>query len=341
MKKLLVLVLMSMLFSSVSVLALDTSTYLQPRGDGSAALSTLHEISGVNSARLYSPFITGDTNEGRVRIEFPNGLTLANLNSISWMQYVESGYASHVDVFYDNTADGVADDTLVFEYAKVDPADCDDAADYPTGAVNTFDDKGIVDVDAYAWLSSGPSGPCGDAGTFDANHKSLADWKLALPTADVIAIEIEVDGWIGESEAFIDDVTINGELVEDFEGTQSGTGQIIPDMTFIPNPNPLNFGSIVPGESSETISTLSVGNSNLEVTEVSVASTTGTVFTEANVLFSTDAGATFESVDVLDPFGILAGGSFDLHVQLNVPVGTGSEPFSGIITYTVLEDLTP
>lgn len=137
--------------------------------------------------------------------------SLSDLDSISWDAIVSNGYAPHVDVLIDIDSDGDIDDALVFEYAKVDPFDCDDSEDYPFGEINTFDDKGIVDDDAYAWLSSGPAGPCGGE-TFDENHKSLADWKLE--DYDVIGFELEIDNWIWESNSLIRNIQINEEEVE-------------------------------------------------------------------------------------------------------------------------------
>jgi cysteine-rich repeat protein len=159
-----------------------------------------------DSAHIFAPLITDfpPSNEGRVRVEL-TGMTLDELDTISWDANVLQGYLPHVDVFLDNGK------VLVFEYAKVDPVLCDNAP-YPTGNLNTFGDKGIVDDSAYAWLSSGPAGPCGDE-TFDANHNSLADWKLSDGGQDVLAIEIEVDGWIATSEADVNNIMINGEEV--------------------------------------------------------------------------------------------------------------------------------
>lgn len=134
------------------------------------------------------------------RIDF-DGMALSDLNSISWDADVVDGYLPHVDVFLDNG------ETLVFEYAKVD-APCDNAP-YPTGEVNTFDDKGIVDNDAKAWLSSGVAGYCG-LPEFDNNHKSLSDWKAFYPTATITRIEIEVDNWISPSNSVISSVLVNG-----------------------------------------------------------------------------------------------------------------------------------
>ena len=154
--------------------------------------------------------------EQRVRIEASDaGLTdLDNLTSIAFTQDVQAGYIGHVDVIVE-TSTGT--DALVFEYAKVDESDCDDAADYPSGVVNTFGDKGIVDADANAWLSSGAAGPCGGAGFIDGN---LAAWKAGTVDASVsgssaiVALEFEVDSWIETSTSVFSDLTVNGVEVE-------------------------------------------------------------------------------------------------------------------------------
>ena len=100
------------------------------------------------------------------------------------------------------------------EYAKLGPAQCDDVVDYPIGNFNTFKDKGSVNSGAYAWLSSGPAGTCGSE-PFDTNHNSLAEWKVGGPggingTTPVLRLEIEVDNWIESSEAYIQNVLVNG-----------------------------------------------------------------------------------------------------------------------------------
>ena len=133
-------------------------------------------------------------------------LTLNDLNTISWDALVSAGYLPHVDV---RLANG---ETLVFEYAKVNPNNCDNTP-YPTGEVNTFDDKEIVDDSAYAWLSSGPAGPCGDS-TFDEDHKSLADWKSMWGSVEVIGFDFEVDNWIYVSNSIVSNILINGDSVD-------------------------------------------------------------------------------------------------------------------------------
>ena len=130
---------------------------------------------------------------------------LSDVNTIEWEVDVDFGYLPHVDIRLDNG------ETLVFEYAKVDTP-CDNSP-YPTGEQETFGDKGIVDSDAMAWLSSGPAGPCGDE-TFDTNHKSLADWKSQWGDVEVIAFEFEIDNWIEDSDSVINHILINDNTIE-------------------------------------------------------------------------------------------------------------------------------
>jgi len=347
MKKLLVfLVMISFMISFVA--AISTTTFLGTKESGTAVLSNEQSVSATQSAKLYAPFDGSTGPEGRVRIEFSDPTTLEDIINISWMQYVTQGYIAHVDILIDTTGDDNVDDALVFEWDKVTdvgPTPLVSVMTYTrNGWINTLDDRGvIIDDSTYGWLASEDAGPVGGV---DYTAYTLADWKLGqesnkydkeIPAnVAVIAIEIEVDGWVAESEAFIDDVEVNGELVEDFEGTQTGEGEIIPDMTFLANPNPLNFGAIVPGRSSTKISTLSVGASHLQVTEVSVTPDIGSVFNETNVMFSLD-GTTFEFAVDIDPINIAAETSEDLYVKLSIPVGTSSGSFSGVITYTVME----
>ncbi len=165
---------------------------------------------GVESTTVEYNLHAEGTNprEDRIRVEASDiGLTdLNSLISIEFDQDVVEGYVGHVDV-------RLEDKTLVFEYAKVDHTDCDDAGDYPSGKVNTFGNKGIVDSNAYAWISSGPAGPCGDV-IFNAGHKSLADWKISDGSKSIIALEFEVDSWIETSTGKMSNLKVNGNAVD-------------------------------------------------------------------------------------------------------------------------------
>ena len=152
---------------------------------------------------------TGWQDRCEKRIDF-EGMLLSEFNTMSWNVDVKEGYIAHVDVVLDNG------ETLVFEYAKVDPSvGCDEGiANYPTGEVNTFGDKGIVDSDAKAWLSSGVSGGCSTP-AFIENWKTLSEWKSTYSDAKILRFEIEVDNWIEASNSIVSNVVINGRDVSE------------------------------------------------------------------------------------------------------------------------------
>jgi len=185
-------------------------------GEALAAWSTFDGQDGLLAHLRVAGTDGTNGDEARIVIQASEvGITtLDDLDTIEWKAFGVTGYAPHVDVIVDIDNNGTQDDALVFEYAKVNPLSCDNSASYPTGNFNTFNDKGIVNSTAFAWLSSGPAGPCGDA-TFDANHMSLADWKSTgiagiSGSTRVLRLEIEVDNWIQSSEAYIDDLLVNG-----------------------------------------------------------------------------------------------------------------------------------
>ncbi len=158
-------------------------------------------------------------NENRIHIRASDiGITtLSDLDSISWDVNVLSGYIAHVDVIIDKNGDGLRDDALVFEYAKVDPNRCE-LTPYPIDSFNTFGDSGIVDANAYAWLSSGASGPgcvteavAPNGEIFYTNTLSgwKSDYQSITGATKVIGFEIETDNWIMDSESNIKNIKIN------------------------------------------------------------------------------------------------------------------------------------
>lgn len=122
---------------------------------------------------------------------------------------------------------------------------------------------------------------------------------------------------------------------------QGGEGQVSPDLTLTPNPSTLQFGQISPGNAKTLPSSLTAGTSNLVVNMINVTSTTGNVFTEQNVMFSTN-NETFVNAEDFDPINIAAQSTTpDYFIRLTIPTGTKSGSFIGIITYTVMENLGP
>ena len=331
-----------MLGVSGIVAAYSSTTSLDIKGAGTASISGDWSNSPTHSAKLYAPFDNSNGPEGRVIITFNEVVTLNDITSISWMQNITNGYVSHVDVLIDTDSNGVSDDALVFEYAKVNPIDCDDVADYPTGVVNTFGDKGIVDNAAYAWLTSGPAGGCLSPPTEFFWH-SLSAWKTGVNSSEangktisgatrVIALEIEVDGWIMESQSYIDDIMINGAVIENFESSeQTVNAGVIADLKLIATPNPINFGSTLkPGQESIQSITLTPGTSDLDIS-VSISSAAS---------FIAGMEADWEgsySIYNGDNMVINANTPKTFNTKITVPTGTKSGAYTGVITYTVLE----
>ena len=199
---------------------------LQTKNSAIAEPSIDQINTGDYSIHLETTGSVGSGDEGRIHLKLPAGTTLGLIDTISWMEYLVKGYAPHVDIIIDTDGDGVRDDAIVFEYSYnwATGFHLDEA--WPTygsetGAwYKTFSDDGDgpaqVDDAAFGWLSSGPPGPYGDS-NFIAG--TLADWKAGLVSAlvdmdtAVLAIEIEIDNWISQTEAYIDDIEINGKLI--------------------------------------------------------------------------------------------------------------------------------
>jgi hypothetical protein len=193
--------------------------------DSIAEWSTTQPHTGSYSAHLDSGTTTaGDGDEARIVVEMPEGTTLNDITSISWWEYNVAGYPPHVDVKVDTDDNGEADDALVFEYAYNGETHYTDEAPMPYGALTgawyqTFSDDGngpsVIDNDANAWLNSGPAGPLGGESFI---YGTLAEWKAGTVDESVdgdtavTALEIEVDNWVVNSEAYVDDIAINGVI---------------------------------------------------------------------------------------------------------------------------------
>ncbi len=187
-------------------------------GSATAGPSDGQARSGEESIHLLTTGVVGSGDEARiVIIPLPEGTTLDDIDSISWWEYLVEGYPPHVDIILDFDDDNVADDGLVFEYAYNSMTHFDTEAPMPYGAVlddwfQTFSDDGNgpaqVDDDSSAWLSSGSPGlPAWIQGT-------LAQWKAGTvhgsvsASTPILRIEVEIDNWVVQSEAYVDDIVI-------------------------------------------------------------------------------------------------------------------------------------
>lgn len=193
---------------------------LATKGDATAAWSNTEQYTGKYSAHLKTTGIVETGDEARIVIQMPDGFTLGDLETISWWEYLIAGYPPHVDVYLD------AGDELVFEYACNNDMTGSGKGHYgaETGAwFPTFNDNpsGLSQIadTAKAWANSGPPGGP------DPVLFTLAEWKLgetyttdATYTIDsesiVTKLEIEVDNWIVQTEAYIDDIKINDDFYQ-------------------------------------------------------------------------------------------------------------------------------
>ncbi len=201
------------------------SVQLQVKHSGLATITYDTSTVALGSSRSFHLTTTGaigDGEEARIVLTPNQAMSLNDIVSIAWQEYLTAGYPPHVDVGVLD-ATGVAR-TLVFEYAYNPMSHYTDEAPMPYGAVpttwsQTFGDDNGTDLavtDAsWAWQSPGSSGPpLWVAGT-------LAQWKLGnVPgsvtgESPVIKIEIEVDNWVVQSDAYIDNITINGVAIPD------------------------------------------------------------------------------------------------------------------------------
>lgn len=181
----------------------------------------------------------GPGDEARLVVQFFGGIPLGDFATLSWWEYLVVGYPPHVDLYIDADGDGNVDETLNFEYAYNTLSHYNLEAPMPYGALTgawyqTFSDDGNgpaqIDDSAMAWPNTGASGPPAAIQLY-----SLATWKSGViltsgslmtidSTSIVMGFEIEIDNWMVNSEAYLDDVELNGINILDYTGPQGVQG---------------------------------------------------------------------------------------------------------------------
>ena len=169
---------------------------------------------------------TGDVttgNEARIVIFMPEDTTLGDIDSISWLVWTVDGYPPHVDIVLDVNDDA---DMLTAEMAYNNSAGLElDEGLAPTLAqwLQTFeltagDGYGVINNNTMLWVTKM------GAGNDDAPWGSLAQWKAGTGFTDpepdgladgvitgealVLRIEIEIDNWVWQSEAYVKGIEI-------------------------------------------------------------------------------------------------------------------------------------
>lgn len=197
---------------------------------GTATLTNTQALLGSWSIDLSTTTNIAAPDEGTIVITPTVPLALGYLQSVSWKEYLVIGYPPHIDIYLDNNGDGIADDSLVVEYAyNAMPHYAENGGLMPYGALlgawyATFSDDGSgpaqVKDTCYAWLNSGAPGPPIPAGGTALNHTggTLSQWKAGTlgtfdATSTIVKIELEVDNWVVQSQAYVDQITINGIVI--------------------------------------------------------------------------------------------------------------------------------
>jgi hypothetical protein len=174
---------------------------------------------------------TGDVNTGneaRIVIFMPEDTTLEDIDSISWSAWTVDGYPPHVDVVLDVNDNSTLDDedmlTAEMAYNNSVGLELDEGLTPTLGEwLQTFeltsgDGYGVIDNDTMLWVTKM------GAGNDDAPYGTLAEWKAgtgfvnpepdSLPDpfitweAKVLRIEIEIDNWVLQSEAYVKGIEI-------------------------------------------------------------------------------------------------------------------------------------
>ncbi len=200
---------------------------LETTGDATAGLSDEPAHSGEESVHLETTGTEGDGNEARIVIPLPEGTTLGDIDSISWWTYLVEGYIPHVDLELDLDADSNSEnDRLVAEAAHQNDNDTTTWDTSYRGEdvswIQTFEGASGVYTSWANWLTGSPSPVTSVNDTTamwmfaadDATYRldTLANFKSGIGDVDastvVLAIEVEIDNWVLQSEAYVDDIEI-------------------------------------------------------------------------------------------------------------------------------------
>lgn len=185
--------------------------------------------SGDESIRMVTTGTVGvDGNEARIVILMPEDTTLDDIDSISWWVWTVTGYPPHADIVLDVNENTLLDDvdmlTAEMAYNNLAGLELDGGLTptleqwLQTFELSTGDGYGEVNNGTMLWVTKM------GAGNDDAPWGTLAQWKDGTVFADpepdglldgiitgeakVLRIEIEIDNWVLQTEAFVDGIVV-------------------------------------------------------------------------------------------------------------------------------------
>jgi hypothetical protein len=201
---------------------------------------------------------------------------------------------------------------------------------YTDPSYKTYLDNAVDGLEPFAYISGNGSAipVLLDAAQHDLASNSVpmiipGDYPLGIYT-----IAGELTGTDGSKSSVVFKL-----IIENSTNTLTDVN-VQPDLTLIPNPNPLSFGTLKPGNSAVKPVTLTSGNSKLSVT----VSIIGDALMQS-ILSDEQTVGTFLAYKG-DSFTISNNTVKTFNAKLIVPTGTSSKTYTGTIVYTVLEDVT-
>lgn len=197
-----------------------------------AELSADPEDPGTPAIHLETTSEPGSGSEAGIVIELPEGTTLEDIESVSWWIRTAAGYRPHLDIVMDHDGDGEVDeeDMLTAEMAYNNFAGSELDSIPPlspalgewlqTFELTSGDGYGDINNDTMLWVTRQ------GAGNDDAPWGTLFQWKAGgagvtnppengdtltgsiAHDAEVLRLEIEIDNWVLQSEAYVKGIEI-------------------------------------------------------------------------------------------------------------------------------------
>lgn len=289
-------------------------------------------------------------NEASIVVEFEAGMTLGQLESMSWMIYTTEGYPAHLDITLATTDPDQSMLTAEMAYNNAQGKELD--SDPSLTTFIAYDEW----METFELTSEDGFSAIGDttmfwvtkmgAGNDDAPWGTLADWKAGNVINDpdpegaelsggteisastvITKLEIEVDNWVLDTVVYVDNILLN-------TGPTVGLSVVTipaPDIVAVSvTPTSIDFGTLYPGQSSSTtvVTVENVGTVTINV-DASVEPTP-TVFD--NLLI----GSLPVPTSGLIP-GLVGGSSSVVDIQLVVPADYSAK---GVETATLVFSAT-
>lgn len=315
---------------TVAVSAVDPVSYIVEQfGDGSATWSTTQIHSGSSSLYIDTGATVPSGGMGRIRFMMPEGTTLADIETMSWYYFLEAGYPPHVDIYLD--VDSTLD-CLTFEYGENDHSgDSPPAYGALEGAwYKTFSDDtdgpAVLDDDAIAWSNSG--------GNLELH--TLGEWKNGITvegvtidaSTPVTLLQFQMDSWMIQSQAYLDDVEING-VTYDLEST--GIIMVVdivaPMVSIGVDLTDIAFDSMVAGTTSDPHTVTITSTSNVDIVLSASVNEDGSFYTDNLELGGGSVSAWTTTLAAVDTTAMV-------DVVLVVPIGTPPGSYTGTLVFT-------